>query len=94
MLLEVLKRELGPWTQTERAAAEAYIAELDGLTGTEKTFLSGSIDDIIRDTPRTETAIVRIKKLLPKAGREGAEVLRRLLLGMATEAAKRLLSGT
>ena len=81
-----------PWTDMTINAAEALISELEGLTDTEKTFLSGSIDEIIRDTPRTEASVVRIKKLLPKMGKEAAEALRRLFVDVASETAKKLLT--
>jgi hypothetical protein len=82
-----------PWTEAQRSATEAQIMELENLSEADKLLLQSSLDDIIRDTPRTETAVVRFKKLLPKAGKEAAEVVRRMLISLAAEGAKKLLTG-
>jgi hypothetical protein len=80
-----------PWTISQRDAAESYIEELEGLSDADKSLLRGSIDDIIRDTPRTETALVRIKKVLPRLGPEARDVMKKLLVNLATEAVKESL---
>jgi hypothetical protein len=40
--------------------------ELDGLTDAERITLKANLDDIAANTPMTEVAAVRIKKLMPR----------------------------
>jgi hypothetical protein len=80
-----------PWIQAKLGAAQELADELDGLSQDEKDVLKKSLDDIIKDTPRTELASLRFKKLAGKASREGAEGLKNILIGVATEAAKKLI---
>ncbi len=80
-----------PWTEARLAAGHAIAAELDELTPVERRQLSRSIDEIIRDTPETAAAALRIKKLIKKVGKAGGETLRKVIVQIATEAAKREL---
>lgn len=63
--------------------------ELDELQLDERELLKSSLEDLIRDTPKTQVAIVRFKKLLPKAGRGAAEAMRKLLIDVVSEAVKK-----
>jgi len=56
-----------PWTAAKIAAAKELVTELDGLSGDERALLSRDLADLIRDTPRTDVATVRFKKLWLKA---------------------------
>lgn len=80
-----------PWTSARIEAARAIAQELDGLSDAERISLQASIDDLVADTPRTEVAVVRFKKLAAKAGKHGMDALKNVLVNVVSEAAKRQL---
>ena len=82
-----------PWTESAVNAAKELANELSKLNEKEKETLKQSIDDIIRDTPRTTLAITRFKKLAPKFGAEASNVFKSILAGIATQAAKQEIWG-
>ena len=67
--------------------------ELDGLTDVERITLKANIDDIAANTPMTEVAALRIKKLIPTVLSSGGEALRTLVVEIASEAAAKVLKG-
>jgi hypothetical protein len=83
-----------PWTDSKIRAAQELSDELDKLTDKEKDILKKSLDDIIRDTPQTQIASVRFKKLVTKAGPEAATALKQILVDIASEAAKKAIWGS
>ena len=82
-----------PWTEAKIKAAKDLADELDKLKPDEKEALKKSIDDIIRDTPQTQVAAIRIKKLMVKAGAEAATFFRQILVDIASEAVKKQIWG-
>jgi len=82
-----------PWTAEGLQAARQLVQELEGLKGSEKEALSKSLDDIVRDTPRTALAVLQVKKFLGRAKGPATLALREVLLQLATEAAKKGLMG-
>ncbi len=73
------------------SAARSLIRELAGLDPYERDQLRRSIDDIIRETPRTPVAVMRIKAALERIGGEPARALRDLLISVASEPIKQQL---
>jgi len=73
------------WTAAKVIAAKAMADELEGLNDAERLLVKASIDDIAADTPMSEVAAVRIKKLMPKVLTTGGEVLRKLIVDVASE---------
>jgi hypothetical protein len=61
------------------------------LTPTEKEALSKSLDDLVKDTPQTQVAATRFKKLLSKVSKEGGTALREILVSVLSETAKKTL---
>ena len=80
-----------PWTAEKLEAARAYADEADGLSPEEKETLKMSFDDLIVDSPKTQLAAIRFKKLLPKVGQQIGGALRDLLIDIVSEAAKKAL---
>jgi hypothetical protein len=64
-----------PWTNTALEAAREVAEETSNLTDAEKSELKNSLDDIVRDSPRTTVAISKFKRLAVKAGRTVADGL-------------------
>lgn len=87
-------RECGkpyPWTMTTLEAAAELVEEMDGLSDDERKALSSSLDDLVRDTPRTPAAAAKFKRLIGKAGSTVAAEFRALLVDVISETAKKLL---
>ena len=82
-----------PWKKVAVDAAKALADELDCLSVDEQEALKQSLDDLVSSTPRTEVAVVRVKKLLKKAGTEGYSAFREILIGVLSETAKKSLFG-
>lgn len=80
-----------PWVESSLSAAKDLADELDELSPEDRQALKGSLEDLVRDTPKTQVAIARFKKIVPKAGRLAAEGLKKVLVDVATEAVKRQL---
>jgi len=60
-----------PWTETRIKAVKDLIAEAEKLKPEERESLSKSIDDLVRDTPRTQLAVMRFQEVDTK-GRQGS----------------------
>lgn len=83
--------EAYPWTASAIAAARDIADELDNLSPEEREALKGTLDDLVRDSPRTSVAVVRFKKYAGKAGNAGAAGLRDVLVSVVTEAARKAI---
>lgn len=82
-----------PWTAEGLQAAKDLALELGGLKDSEREAVAKSLDDIVRDTPRTQLAILQLKKFLSRSKGPAATALRDTLLPVATEAARKALLG-
>jgi hypothetical protein len=80
-----------PWTSNGIQAAKALADEFNELSDEDKILLKASIDDIASDTSMTEVASIRIKKLIPKLASASADALRKLLVDIASETAKKFM---
>lgn len=80
-----------PWTQKAREAITEAIQELEDLTAGEREQLLRSVPDIVADTPKSETAVLRYKKALAKLGRDTATVMQNVITAVATEAVKKMM---
>jgi hypothetical protein len=80
-----------PWTRAKIQAAHELAQELDSLTMQERDALEKSIDDLVKDSPRTEVAIMRFKKLVVKAGFGAATVFHDTLVDVVSESVKKAL---
>jgi hypothetical protein len=77
-----------PWTETALAAAKEFADELD-LNPEDKTKLKATFDDLTVDTPRTELAVHRFKNFIRTIGPAAGDVLTKIMINVATEAAKK-----
>jgi hypothetical protein len=77
-----------PWTERAMSAARGLIRELATLEPSERDLLRRSIDHIVRETPQTPMAIIRIRTALSRLDSQTAAALRELLLSVANEAVK------
>ena len=82
-----------PYPARSLEAARELAAELEGLTDEDRTALAGTLDDLLAETPRTQVAATRFKRLLSKAGKGAAESLRSIMVDVMSEAAKKTIFG-
>jgi len=82
-----------PWIERKLEAAWELAEELEELSDEEKEKLKQSLNELVRDTPKTEVAVTRVKKILSKVGKESFATLKSILLDLATEAVKKSLFG-
>lgn len=78
-----------PWTAAKTVALHDAIDELDELQPEERQKLQDSIPDIISNTPKTEPAALRFKKVFAKLGKGAGEMLHKVLVDVGAEVAKK-----
>lgn len=80
-----------PWTESKLQAARDLVQELDELKPEDKDILTKSLDELVSDTPRTQLAATRFKRIASKAGIEGAGALKSILVDIISETAKNMI---
>jgi hypothetical protein len=83
--------KLLPWTASRLDAARVVAGLLSELKPAERQALSASFDDLVRDTTRTQAAVLRVKLVLGKLSVEGGRALRDVLTTVAAESVKKQL---
>jgi len=68
-------------------------AEVLDMENDQKEELQRDLDAISIDEPRTEVAALKIKRLIGKAGKEAAGMLREAAIKIGSEVAVKLLKG-
>lgn len=82
-----------PWTLSRIEAAQELARELEGLTEEEREILANSINDIVKDSPRTIVATTRFKKVVSKVGLPVANAFKEILTDVVSETVKKSLWG-
>jgi len=82
-----------PWTDRRVQAAKELANELAQLKPPERELLKRSIEELLDDTPRTQLAVIRFKRLVAKAGPEAGIALREMLVNVVSEAVRRAIWG-
>jgi hypothetical protein len=82
-----------PWTERRLEAAKYLAEEFDQLDEAEIEKLKGTLDDLVRETPKTELASTRFKKLMAKAGKESLATMKSALTDVLSETVKKSLFG-
>lgn len=74
-----------PWTQSALESVTLLIEEEEEFTQDQKDKLIKSLPDLVSETPKTNVAIVRMKKFLASAGKFTADGLRQFLIDFGCE---------
>jgi len=82
-----------PWTKRKLDAAKELADEFDNLTEDERVQLKGGLDDLLRETPRTQVAAAQFKRLMKKAGKVAYDGMKAILVDVVSEAVRKLLFG-
>lgn len=79
-----------PWTAEAISAASQIVDDSD-LSEDDSEALKTAIEELTKDTPKTPAAALRYRKLAAKAGSVFGEGLNKIIVSVATEAAKKLI---
>jgi hypothetical protein len=79
-----------PWTVSKLDAAHELIDEL-GLDIPEKTLLTESIEELVRNTPKAQAAAVRFQRLTENAKPLVMEGLRQVLYNVLSEPVRKMI---
>jgi len=82
-----------PWTEAKLKSAHELADSLEDLSSEEREIVKKSFDDIVQDTPQTAVAAKKIKRLLAKVSKIAAEQIRKLVVEIASETAKKIILG-
>jgi len=82
-----------PWTTTKLEALKEYAQELEELDQTDKDILASSIDDLVTETPRTQVATARYKRVAKKLGKAAYDEIKELTVSVVSETIKKALFG-
>lgn len=82
-----------PWTELKIQTAHELVQEIENLSDEDKNILTQSIDDIVKDSPKTTLAATRFKKIISRTGKEVAGGLRTILIDIVSEMAKKSIWG-
>lgn len=80
-----------PWTESALESTALLIQEEEELSEQLKASLVESLPDIITETPRTNLAVVRVKKCLASAGKFTADAVRQFAIDFGCELVKKSL---
>ncbi len=80
-----------PWTEAKITAANELAKEFDSLDETDRAILKQSIADLVMETPAASTAVMRLKKIMAKAGQGAASMFRDVLVDVLSETARKAL---
>jgi hypothetical protein len=82
-----------PWTTEKLAAARDLADELEGISADDRAKLKTAIDDVASGGARAEAGAVRVKRMLGKASTAVGQALWKIVVDVASEAAKKILTG-
>jgi hypothetical protein len=75
--------------QARLEGARELIELADELTDEQKRQLNSSLKDIVADTPKTEAAAGRLRRIMSSISGAGREIVTKVVVDVATEAAKK-----
>jgi hypothetical protein len=81
-----------PWTASSLEAAKELISE-SNLSAEEQEQLGKTLPDLVAETPKTQVAVARYKRLIEKAGNLTADGLQKILVTIVSEAIKTQMFG-
>ncbi|MGH9595508.1 MAG: DUF2321 domain-containing protein [Edaphobacter sp.] len=77
-----------PWTERALVAANDYTNEIDGLSNEDKIALKGTFIELTINTPQSAVAATRFKRIVKTIAPAGRDVLTKIIVDVASQAAK------
>jgi hypothetical protein len=82
-----------PWTLRRLSSAKEVINELDGLAKDEREKLKATLDDLVSESPKTESAKLRFRNILRKLPQDDQSAVKRVLSELVSEAVRSSMFG-
>lgn len=82
-----------PWTKIKIENSQELIEELGELSPEDKLILKTSLDELIRESPKAEVALLRFKKIATKLGKESYELFKKVISDIVSETIRKSLFG-
>lgn len=82
-----------PWTIAKQRAAKELASELEGITSDQVQVLEASIVEISQDNAQAQVGATRINKIMKSVTGATGEILHKLIVDIASETAKKVLTG-
>lgn len=82
-----------PWTERKIASAVELLEDAADLSPEELQRFRSDLTELTKDSPKTQVASLRLKKIMNKVGTSIASSLRAILCDVLSEAAKREIWG-
>jgi hypothetical protein len=82
-----------PWTERKIQAARDLADEFDELSAEDREKLKSNLDDLYKDTPQTEVAASRFKRIMSKVGKDSYSAMKSIVTDIASETIKKSLFG-
>jgi hypothetical protein len=82
-----------PWTISRMKAAADLINEMESINDQEKKALIESVQEMTKDTPQSQVASVRYRKIIVKVGKETGDAMRDIIINIVSETIRRSLFG-
>jgi len=82
-----------PWTERRIAGAVELVEAGTDLSAAEVQQLRSDLTELTKDSPKTQAASLRFKKLMAKAGNTIASGVRVIVVDILSEAAKKAIWG-
>ena len=80
-----------PWIKAKLDAARELFDIIDEFTERDREILNANLDDLVRETPRTQVASLKVKKSLAKVSSSVVSAFRDILVDVLSEAAKKTI---
>jgi len=77
-----------PWTEAKINSALELVKELE-LSEENQEIINENINDIITETPKTDLAVIRFKKVMSSIGKNASEMFKNILTNILSEAIKK-----
>lgn len=82
-----------PWTQRTQEAIYELIEFSDKLSDTEKADFKDSVNNLLVQSPKTNTAVVKFKTYAQKTGKEIAGGIKDIIVDVVSETVKKAIWG-
>lgn len=82
-----------PWTERKIAAAVDLVKTGGKLSLAEVDQFQSDLTEMVKDSPNTQAASVRFKKIMGKVGTTGANGVRDIVVDVLSEAVKKAIWG-
>jgi len=82
-----------PWTERKIQAARELADEFDELSNEDREKLKSDLDNLYKDTPQTEVAATRFKRIMSKVGKDSYSAMKSIVTDITSETIKKSLFG-